>query len=59
MLTSTPRIRLAPTTGIIIGCSASGLSGEDTGVVPPLLPALWLLVDGDEPRDIPDIGDVA
>ena len=59
MLTSTPRIRLAPTTGIIAG-SASWRSGEDSGVEPPLLPpALWLLVDGDEPRDIADTGDVA
>lgn len=58
MLTSTPSIRLAPTTGIIIGSLLllSGRSGEDSGVEPPLLPALLLPpADGDEPRDIGDV----
>lgn len=51
MLTSTPRIRLAPTTGIIFG-SFSGRRGEDSGVEPALLPALLLLAEGDEALDI-------
>lgn len=66
MLTSTPRILLAPTTGIIVAVGSfvllllllSGRRGEDTGVDLPLLPPLVLPADGEESRDI-DIGDVA
>lgn len=58
MLTSTPRIRFAPTTGIMASSLPSGRSGEDSGVEPPLLPARLLPADGDDPRDSGD-GDVA
>lgn len=50
MLTSTPRTRFAPTTGITDAPPSPPRRGEESGVDALLLPAL--LLNGDEALDI-------
>ena len=65
MLTSTPRTRFAPTTGIIVASAspARPREGEESGVepvlLPPRVPVPAALLDGDVPLDTDGGGDVA